>query len=136
VALDPQKEGGVTMGQGALGTVYENGDVIVRQGELGDCMYVVQSGEVEVVQATNGGEHRLAILGTGDFFGEMAVFEKEVRSATVRAHGEARALKVDKRTLLRRIKEDPLLAVNLLQTMSQRIRDLNAHLAALQGGSS
>jgi CRP-like cAMP-binding protein len=124
------------MGQGALGTVYENGDVIVRQGELGDCMYVVQSGEVEVVQATNGGEHRLAILGTGDFFGEMAVFEKEVRSATVRAHGEARALKVDKRTLLRRIKEDPLLAVNLLQTMSQRIRDLNAHLAALQGGSS
>ena len=124
------------MGQGALGAVYKNGDVIVRQGELGDCMYVVQSGEVEVVQATNGGEHRLAILGTGDFFGEMAVFQKEVRSATVRAHGEARALKVDKRTLLRRIKEDPLLAVNLLQTMSQRIRDLNVHLAALQGESS
>jgi CRP-like cAMP-binding protein len=124
------------MGQGALGAVYKNGDVIVRQGELGDCMYVVQSGEVEVVQATNGGEHRLAILGTGDFFGEMAVFEKEVRSATVRAHGEARALKVDKRTLLRRIKEDPLLAVNLLQTMSQRIRDLNVHLATLQGESS
>ncbi len=124
------------MGQGALGAVYKNGDVIVRQGELGDCMYVVQSGEVEVVQATNGGEHRLAILGTGDFFGEMSVFEKEVRSATVRAHGEARALKVDKRTLLRRIKEDPLLAVNLLQTMSQRIRDLNVHLAALQGESS
>jgi len=124
------------MGQGALGSVYKNGDVIVRQGELADCMYVVQSGEVEVVQATHGGEHRLAVLGVGDFFGEMAVFEKEVRSATVRAHGEARALKVDKRTLLRRIKEDPLLAVNLLQTMSQRIRDLNATVAALQGEDS
>ena len=123
------------MGQGALGTVYNNGDVIVRQGELGDCMYVVQSGEVEVVQATTGGEQRLAILGAGDFFGEMAMFEKEVRSATVRAHGEARALKVDKRTLLRRIKEDPLLAVNLLQTLSQRIRDSNAHLARTEGGS-
>ncbi|MCJ7627592.1 MAG: cyclic nucleotide-binding domain-containing protein [Longimicrobiales bacterium] len=124
------------MGQGALGTVYKDGDAIVRQGELGDCMYVVQSGQVEVVQATTGGEQRLAILGTGDFFGEMAVFEREVRSATVRAHGEARALKVDKKTLLRRIKEDPLLAVNLLQTMSQRIRDLNRQLAALTGGSS
>ena len=124
------------MGQGALGSVYKNGDVIVRQGELADCMYVVQSGEVEVVQATHGGEHRLAGLGTGDFFGEMAMFEKEVRSATVRAHGEARALKVDKRTFLRRIKEDPLLAVNLLQTMSQRIRDLNAKLAAFQGDDS
>ncbi|MCJ7629776.1 MAG: cyclic nucleotide-binding domain-containing protein [Longimicrobiales bacterium] len=124
------------MGQGALGTVYKDGDAIVRQGELGDCMYVVQSGQVEVVQATTGGEQRLAILGTGDFFGEMAVFEREVRSATVRAHGEARVLKVDKKTLLRRIKEDPLLAVNLLQTMSQRIRDLNRQLAALTGGSS
>jgi len=121
------------MGQGALGSVYKHGDVIVRQGDLADCMYVVQSGEVEVVQATDGGEQRLALLGSGDFFGEMAMFEKEVRSATVRAHGEARALKVDKRTLLRRIKEDPLLAVNLLQTMSHRIRELNAQLASLQG---
>lgn len=120
------------MGQGALGSVYKDGDVIVRQGDLADCMYVVQSGEVEVVQATNGGEQRLAVLGSGDFFGEMAVFEREVRSATVRAHGEARALKVDKKTLLRRIKEDPLLAVNLLQTMSHRIRDLNAQLASVQ----
>ncbi len=122
----------MTMGQGALGTLYRDGDAIVRQGELGDCMYVVQSGEVEVVQTTSGGEQRLAVLGTGDFFGEMAVFEKEVRSATVRAHGEARALKVDKRTLLRRIKEDPLLAVNLLQTLSHRIRELNAQLADLE----
>ena len=121
------------MGQGALGSVYKDGDVIVRQGDLADCMYVVQSGEVEVVQATNGGEQRLAVLKSGDFFGEMAVFEKGTRSATVRAHGEARALKVDKKTLLRRIKEDPLLAVNLLQTMSHRIRELNAHLASLQG---
>lgn len=122
--------------QGALGTVYGDGEVIVRQGELGDCMYVVQSGEVEVVQGPIGRERRLAILSAGDFFGEMAVFEKEVRSATVRAHGEARALKVDKKTLLRRIKEDPLLAVNLLQTMSHRIRDLNGKVAAMQGESA
>lgn len=124
------------MGQGALGRIYGNGEIIVRQGDVGDCMYVVQSGEVEVVQATNGGEQRLAMLQAGDFFGEMAVFEREVRSATVRAHGEARALKVDKKTLLRRIKEDPLLAVNLLQTLSHRIRDLNAQLATPKGGES
>jgi len=124
------------MGEGALGTLYGDGDVIVTQGELGDCMYVVQSGEVEVVQATPAGEQRLAVLVAGDFFGEMAVFEREVRSATVRALGEARALKVDKRTLLRRIKEDPLLAVNLLQTLSHRIRDLNAQLAKRGGGTS
>ena len=124
------------MGKGALGTLYGNLEVIVQQGELGDCMYVVQSGEVEVVQATDGGDQRLAVLGAGDFFGEMAVFGREVRSATVRALGEARALKVDKKTLLRRIKEDPLLAVNLLQTLFQRIRDLNAQLASFEDESS
>lgn len=117
------------MGKGALGKVYADGTDIVRQGDEGDCMYVVQTGRVEVVQATDIGEQHLAFLETGDFFGEMAVFEKETRSATVRAAGEARVLKVDKKTLLRRIKEDPLLAVNLLQTMSHRIRELNAEVA-------
>ncbi|MFC1530644.1 cyclic nucleotide-binding domain-containing protein [Gemmatimonadota bacterium] len=124
------------MGKGALGKLYADGEDIVRQGDLGDCMFVVQSGRVEVLQATDAGEQHLAYLETGDFFGEMAVFEKEKRSATVRAKGEARVLKVDKKTLLRRIKEDPLLAVNLLQTMSHRIRDLNAGLAGREAARS
>ena len=118
------------MREGVLGTNYYGGETIIQQGETGDCMYVVQSGQVEVVQKVGGGEQRLAILETGDFFGEMALFEREVRSATVRALVDARVLKIDKKTLLRRIKEDPLLAVNLLQTMSGRIRDLNAGLAS------
>jgi CRP-like cAMP-binding protein len=123
----------VTVGKGALGKVYKDGEVIVRQGELGDCMYVVQSGEVEVILNTEVGEQRLAILQAGDFFGEMAVFEREVRSATVRAKEEVRALKIDKKTLLRRIKEDPLLAVKFMETLSHRIRDLNARCARLEG---
>jgi CRP/FNR family transcriptional regulator, cyclic AMP receptor protein len=114
-----------------LGAVYAQGQPIVRQGEMGDCMYVVQSGEVEVVQATgDGGEQRLRILGEGDFFGEMSIFEHEVRSATVRARGEARVLKVDKRTLLRRMKEDPTLAFSILETLSRRIRSLSAAVVA------
>jgi CRP-like cAMP-binding protein len=113
----------------ALGSLYHDGEEIIRQGEIGDCMYVVQSGRVEVVQSGEYGEQHLAFLKAGDFFGEMAVFERERRSATVRSAGESRVLKVDKKTLLRRIGEDPLLAVNLLQTMSHRIRDLNAAIA-------
>jgi CRP/FNR family transcriptional regulator, cyclic AMP receptor protein len=113
-----------------LGAVYAQGQAIVRQGEMGDCMYVVQSGRVEVVQATTGGgEQRLRLLSEGDFFGEMSIFEHEVRSATVRACGEARVLKVDKRTLLRRMKEDPTLAFAILETMSRRIRSLSSEAA-------
>ena len=118
------------MVRGALGKIYGDGDEIIQQGESGDSMYVVQGGRVEVLQQSQkGGEQHLAFLDAGDFFGEMAVFEKEVRSATVRAAGEARVLKIDKKALLTRIREDPLLAVNLLKTMSHRIRDLNVEIS-------
>jgi len=113
----------------ALGKQYRDGETIIRQGDVGDCMYVVQSGRVEVVQSSEYGEQHLAFLESGNFFGEMSVFEKEVRSATVKSAGEACVLTVDKKMLLRRLREDPLLAVNLLQTMSHRIRNLDAELA-------
>jgi CRP-like cAMP-binding protein len=115
---------------GALGKVYVDGEIIIRQGETGDSMYVVQGGCVEVLQESElAAEQHLAFLNAGDFFGEMAVFEKEMRSATVRANGEARVLKIDKKALLTRIREDPLLAVNLLKTMSHRIRHLNEEIS-------
>ena len=118
------------MVRGALGKLYSDGELIVRQGKSGNSMYVVQGGRVEVVQHSDRGEEQhLAYLKAGDFFGEMAVFENEVRSATVRADGEARVLKIDKKTLLTRIREDPLLAVNLLKTMSHRIRELDMEIA-------
>ena len=118
------------MVRGAMGKIYRDGDIIIQQGETGQSMYVVQSGQVEVSQnSPEEGNQHLAYLATGDFFGEMAVFEKEARSATVRSVGESRVLKVDNKTLLRRIREDPLLAVNLLKTMSQRIRHLNDEVA-------
>jgi CRP-like cAMP-binding protein len=117
------------MVKGALGKIYADGEAIVEQGREGNCFYVVQSGRVEVVQASEHGERRLTFLETGDSFGEMAIFEKEVRSATIRAVGEARVLRVDQKTLYRRIQEDPLLAVGLLKSMSHRIRDLSAQLA-------
>jgi len=121
--------------RGALGSLYSDGAVIIRQGETGQSMYVVQSGRVEVVQhAAGGSEQHLAFLEAGDFFGEMSVFEEEVRSATVRASGEARVLKIDKKTLMRRLHEDPLLAANLLKTMSHRIRELNGQLSGGRGG--
>ena len=120
------------MSSGALGREYKGGDVIVHQGEIGDCMYVIQEGEVEVVRVENGSIIRLAVLGRGDFFGEMSVFEKEVRSATVRALDKVRVITVDKKTFMRRIQEDPTLAFRIFQTMASRIKQLNEELVALK----
>ena len=116
------------MGNSFIGKTFTDGEIIVRQGDSGDCMFVIQGGKVEVVREENGIESRLTELGNGDIFGEMALFEKEPRSATVRALGEAKVLTVDKRTFLRRVHEDPSLAYQILKTMSQRIRALNSRL--------
>ena len=121
------------MANGSLGREYEGGGVIVRQGEEGDCMYVVQDGEVEVVNVAKGDIIRLAVLGPGDFFGEMAIFDKEVRSATVRALGDVRLLTIDRRTFLTRIQADPSLAFRIVQAMSGRIHQLNDELIMLKG---
>jgi CRP/FNR family transcriptional regulator len=115
-----------------LGKIYKDNEIIIKQGEPGDCMYVVLEGVVEVVGESDRGEVQLALRGKGEFIGEMAIFEKEVRSATVRAVGEARILTIDKTNFLRRIYEDPSLAFRLVQTMSARLRELSAEMAILR----
>lgn len=118
------------MRSGALGRVYEDGELVVVQGEPGNSMYVVQEGHLEVWQEREGRPVSLGTLGRGDFFGEMAIFEREPRTASVKAVGRARVLTVDKKTLLRRIQEDPTLAFRLVEQLSKRLREMNAKLAA------
>lgn len=120
------------MSDDTLGRAYAPGETIVRQGEAGDCMYVVLRGTVEVFREDGGSSTRIAELGPGEIFGEMALCEKQPRSATVRAVGEVRALTVDKRTFLRRVQEDPSLAFNVLRVLSSRIRTLDVEIARLR----
>jgi CRP-like cAMP-binding protein len=115
-----------------LGRLYRAGEPIVRQGEKGSQMFVMQRGRAEVVRESDGGESRLGVLGPGDVFGEMAIFEREVRSATIRALEESRVLTVDRRTFLRRVQEDPSLAFHILRSLSHRVRELNGEVSRLR----
>ncbi len=115
-----------------LGKNFNDGEAIIRQGDAGDVMYEILDGQVEVRQEREGEEVRLAVLDKGDFFGEMAIFEREKRSATVRAQGEVRVLTIDKKILLRRISEDPSLALRILERMSHRIREMNNELVRMR----
>jgi CRP-like cAMP-binding protein len=117
---------------GALGKVYEDGELIVRQNDVGDCMYVIQDGHVEVVTTLDGQEIVLAVRGVGEFFGEMAIFEKEVRSADVRASGRVRVLTIDRKNIMARIHEDPSLAFRIIRSLSKRIRSLSEEVSRLK----
>lgn len=120
------------MTTGELGRVYRDREIVFRQGDIGDCLYVVQEGEVEILDESGGRETLLRVAGRNELFGEMAVFERETRSATVRARGDARVLTIDKKNFLRRINEDPSLAFNIVQTMSRRVRQLSAEVVRLR----
>jgi len=117
---------------GALGKLFEDGEIIIHQGEVGDSMFVIQEGEVEIYAEKDGKEVPLAVRSAGDLIGEMAVFEREVRSASARARGRVRILTLDKKNFLRRINEDPSLALRIVRTMSRRIRELSEEVARLQ----
>jgi flavin-dependent dehydrogenase len=112
----------------ALGRRYRDGEMIIKQGDVGDCIYVIQEGKVEVFNENHRGEIKIAELGTNEFFGEMGLFEKDVRSCTVRACGEAKILTIDKRNFYKIIHKDPTLAYNLMQKMSYRLREINKKL--------
>jgi CRP-like cAMP-binding protein len=65
--------------------------------------------------------------------GEMALLGPEVRSATVRAHGEARVLTIDRKSFLRRVHEDPSVVFEVVRTLSLRVRELSAEVSRLRG---
>ncbi len=125
------------MSKGDLGKTFRAGEVIARQGEVGDCMYVIQEGRVQVLSEQDGVETPLRVASAGEFLGEMAIFDRVVRSATLKALDEVRLLTIDKRNFLKRIHEDPSLAFKVVQTMSLRVRELGDELTRLrrQAGS-
>ena len=113
------------MKKNSLGHLYKDGEIIIKQNTLGNCLYVIQEGKVEVIDENNGNEIKIAELGETEFFGEMGLFEKDVRSCTVRALGDAKVLTVDKKNFYKTIQQDPTIAYRLLEIMSKRLRQTN-----------
>jgi len=117
---------------GELGRVYRDGEIIVRQGDVGDCMYVIQEGRVEILVEKDGKDVSLRIAERGEIIGEMAIFDRQARSATVRSLGVSRLLTIDKKNFLRRIQEDPTVAFRIVEIMARRIRELSDEVARLK----
>lgn len=111
-----------------LGQLYKAGEIIIKQGTVGDCLYIIQKGKVEVIEETGTVDIKVAELKKKDFFGEMALFEKDVRSCTVKALSDVKVLTLDKRSFYKTIQKDPSLAFRLLKKMSNRLRKMNEKL--------
>jgi len=95
------------MGAVAQLRTYITGDVIVQEKDVGDRLFIIRTGRVEVVETRDGRDQVLAVLGPGDVFGEIAVLEDTARTATVRALEAMTCLVIEGSSLLSVLSEAP-----------------------------
>ncbi|MGV3522914.1 MAG: cyclic nucleotide-binding domain-containing protein [Candidatus Sericytochromatia bacterium] len=108
----------------------EAGDWILHQDELGTCMYFVASGEVEVLK--NGSSRPVAVLGSGQLFGEMALILSEPRSASIRARSRCELLQLEREDFQRVMAAFPDLDQQLRDLAHQRKSQTHKHQHHLQ----
>jgi len=100
-------------------------EIVVREGEPGDTMFLIISGEVSVIRNYgNEQETLIAKITQDDYFGEMALFEDKPRSATVKTNTDAKLLVLGKLEFEEIMREFPQISINICRVFSQRIREL------------
>jgi CRP-like cAMP-binding protein len=114
------------------GRTYNAGDVIFREGDPGTEMFIIQSGKVKITKLIKGGDEKtLVILGPGDFFGEMAVIDKDNRSANAIAVESSRLISLDEDVFEMHMQTNPKIVKKILKNLSTRLREANQQIANL-----
>ncbi|HYB22551.1 MAG TPA: Crp/Fnr family transcriptional regulator [Solirubrobacteraceae bacterium] len=109
---------------------FEPGQAVFREGDASDTCYVVREGHVRAIRSHGDGRTiTLATFGPGDFFGELAMFEDERRSATVEAIEPATVVGVLGPDMRRLMSEHAEIAVRLVVALGRRLRETNERLS-------
>ncbi|QCX28821.1 Crp/Fnr family transcriptional regulator [Nocardioides jishulii] len=113
-------------------TKLRRGDVLFHEGDSGDRLYVVLDGKVKLGRsAADGRENLLAVMGPGQMFGELSLFDPGPRSATVTAVTDASFASLSHEDLLRWLDGRPTVARSLLGQLASRLRKSNDVVADL-----
>ena len=106
------------------------GEQVFREGERGDTLYLVLEGDVAVIKDCGAAkELELDHIGAGDYFGEMALFGDDRRSATIRVKEASRFLTLNKVELQEIVREYPQIALHVCRVLSMRIRHLHGKIS-------
>ena len=108
--------------------VFEAGQALFHQGDVGDAAYVIISGTADVLVDSPGGEIRVASVKTNDIVGEIAILCDVPRTATVRASAHLETLKISKEHFWQLLMEYPTIAVEILRVLADRLTKTTAEL--------
>jgi CRP-like cAMP-binding protein len=114
-----------------FGKEFPKGMVLFREGEPGKEMFVLQSGRIAISKRVRDVEKTLAILGPGEFFGEMAIIANKPRNATATVHEDARLLVIDPKTFEGMIRGNSEIAVRMIKKLSERLSEADAQIENL-----
>jgi hypothetical protein len=109
--------------------VYPEGQTVIKEGEQGETMYMIVSGEVSVIKGRERGDNiELDRIEEGDYFGEMALFDEMVRSATIVTTQQTRLLVLHKHEFREIVREYPQIALHICKILSQRLRRVHERI--------
>ena len=108
---------------------------VFEERDPGSRMYVIRSGKVKIYRHLEGKEVVLAFLGPGEFFGEMALLENLPRSASAMCVEDSVLVEVDAETFEEMIRRNIEIAVRIMRKLASRVRELDARMEKLLGGS-
>lgn len=101
---------------------FSDGDILVQQGEVGDLMFIIVSGEVRVIVSNDQQETELARRKAGDYVGEMALITKE-RMATLAAIGQVHTLSIDRKSFESILRDRPDVSLAVIQVLCERLKE-------------
>ena len=101
-----------------------SGEVLFKEGASGDEMYLIRSGKIRIVKDLEGTKKTLAVIGEGEFFGEMALLDKRPRSAAAIAETDAKLIIVDRNAFLSSVNKNPFIKY-IIETLTTRLRKTN-----------
>lgn len=109
---------------------FSAGQIIFHLGDPGGLLYIINEGKVKISHSNpDGQEALLAILGSGDFFGELALLDESPRSATAEALEPTETLTLHRTEFMRFLESNPSIARHILTVLARRIRHMNAQIS-------
>jgi CRP/FNR family transcriptional regulator, cyclic AMP receptor protein len=111
-----------------FGRTIKPGEIVFKEGDSGNEMFIIQNGKVRISKVIGNREHVLAVLVKGDFFGEMAIVNNVKRTATATAASHVNLLCFNREGFINMINKNAKIAVNIIDKLCRRLQNMNMQI--------